>query len=72
MQYVDFRDAIQRELRRNPEGLTWVQLKEHLDLSYDRPCQTWVYRMEEEIGLTRVRGTGRAFVWKLQRNTARG
>ena len=68
MRYVDFRDAIQSELRRSPEGLTWVQLKDRLDLPCDRPCQTWVYRMEEEIGLTRERGTERAFVWKLSRN----
>jgi len=68
MRYVDFRDAIQSELHRNPDGLTWAQLKEHLDLPYDRPCQTWVYQMEEEIGLTRARGTERAFVWKLSRN----
>jgi len=72
MRYVDFRDVIQQELRQNPEGLTWPQLKECLDLPYDRPCQTWVYRMEEEIGLTRSRGTGRAFVWKLSRNSTRG
>jgi len=70
MRYIDFRDAIQSELRMNPDGLTWAQLKDHLDLPYDRPCQTWVYRMEEEIGLTRSQGTERAFVWKLSRNSA--
>ena len=66
MQYVDFRDVIKDELRRNPVGLTWAQLKENLELPYKRPCPTWVRRMEAEIGLTRARGTGRAFVWKLR------
>lgn len=70
MQYVNFRDVIRNELRKNPLGLTWTQLKERLDLPYERPCQTWINRMEKEIGLTRARGNGRAFVWKLRRNNS--
>ena len=66
MRYADFRDVIQNELRRNPAGLTWAQLKESLALPYKRPCPTWVRRMESEIGLTRARGTGRALVWKIR------
>jgi len=46
MQYADFRDVIQDELRRNPAGLTWARLKEGLALPYKRPCPTWVRRME--------------------------
>ena len=64
--YVDFRDRIRDELRRTPEGLTWAQLKDRLDLPYDRPCQTWIRQMEREIGLTRARGTERAYLWTLR------
>jgi hypothetical protein len=35
MRYVDFRDVIREELRQNPAGLTWAELKERLDLPYD-------------------------------------
>jgi hypothetical protein len=66
MQYVNFRDVIREELRQNPSGLTWVELKERLGLPYDRPCQTWVMRMEKEIGLSREKGFGRAYVWKVR------
>lgn len=66
MRYVDFRDVIESELQRNMDGLTWAQLKESLDLPYDRPCPTWIKQMEEEIGLCRVKGGGRALVWKIQ------
>ncbi len=66
MRYVDFKDQIRNELGQNPAGLTWAQLKEHLELPYDRPCAAWVKRMEGEIGLSRARGSGRAFVWKVQ------
>lgn len=72
MRYVDFRDSIREALLQNPEGLTWVQLKEMLELPYRRPCPTWVKRMEQENGLQRARGQGRAFVWKIEPKAAEG
>jgi hypothetical protein len=71
MRYVDFRDVIGSELRKNPAGLTWVQLKDRLDLPYGRPCPSWVNRLEQEIGLTRARGIGRALLWKLRPRRSR-
>jgi len=65
MRYVDFRDVILEELRQNLAGLTWAELKERLDLPYDRPCPTWVKRMESEVGLSRAKGSGRACVWRV-------
>ena len=66
MRYVDFRDSIRDELRNNPDGLTWKELKQRLDLPYESPCQTWVCQLEKEIGLSRTKGTGRAFVWTVK------
>jgi hypothetical protein len=65
MTYVEFKEAIARELRKNPSGFTWNELKVRLKLPYDRPCPTWVNRMESDIGLTRVKGSGCAYVWTL-------
>ena len=65
MKYVEFRDAIGRELRQRPEGLTWMELRERLALPYDRPCPTWVAQLERELGLVRVKGRTRSLVWKL-------
>ena len=65
MRYVDFRDTIEAELRRHPDGLTWMQLKEKLKLPYSSPCCTWVGRLEEEIGLCRDR-SGRSLNWKVK------
>lgn len=65
MRYVDFRDAIKSELRRVPAGLTWADLKQRLQLPYDSPCPEWVNRMEQEIGLSRQRVSGRAFTWRV-------
>ena len=31
MGYTDFRDAIEEELRQNPDGLSWAELKERLE-----------------------------------------
>jgi hypothetical protein len=65
MRYADFKTAIHRELRRNPRGLTWLQLQQRLSLPYDRPCATWTRMLEEEIGLSRRKGDGRAFLWRV-------
>ena len=65
MKYTEFRDRIERELKRKRSGATWKELKHRLDLPYDRPCPTWVKQLEDEIGLTRSRNNGRAYVWKL-------
>ena len=66
MRYVDFRDSIRDELKRNRSGLTWPQLRDRLDLPYKSPCGEWVKRLEDEIGLSRIKGTGRAYTWKLK------
>ena len=68
MRYVEFRDAIRRHLRRRSRGRTWAELRDALDLPYDRPCPNWVGRLETEIGLTRTKGTGRALVWRVGRS----
>ncbi len=65
MKYIEFRDSIQEELIKNPDGLTWVELRNRLELPYERPCPTWVQRLEKEIGLIRSKGSGRALVWKI-------
>jgi hypothetical protein len=65
MRYVEFKELIVQELVEHPKGFTWVELKDRLDLPNDRPCPTWIQRMEGEIGLTRVRESGRAYVWKV-------
>jgi len=67
MKYIDFKNAIRAELLRNPNGLTWRELKDRLDLPYERPCPSWVRRLEEEIALVRVKGQGRPLVWRLDR-----
>jgi len=66
MRYTEFRDLIQAELRQHPDGLTWLELKTRLNLPYERPCQTWIGELEKDIRLSRVKGTGRAYLWKIQ------
>ena len=65
MKYIDYRDAIQKILKRHADGLTWPQLQARLALPYDRPCPTWTRQLETEIGLSRVKEKGRALVWKI-------
>ena len=65
MRYTDYRDKIKRRLQRKKSGLTWKELRDQLDLPYDRPCPNWTKRLEEEIGLTRTKGEGRALIWQV-------
>ena len=65
MRYIDFREAIQRELSREPNGLTWSDLRDRLDLPYDRACPARTKLLDREIGLSRVKGSGRSLVWIL-------
>jgi len=67
MTYAAFRDTIANQLRRTPAGLTWTQLRQRLALPYDRPCPTWTKQLEHDIASTRVKGQGRALVWKVGR-----
>jgi hypothetical protein len=67
MRYIDFRDRILEELRRCPDGLTWAELKQRLDLPYAHPCPAWVARLEQEVGLTRSRDSAPAYVWSVPR-----
>lgn len=66
MHYAEFKAAIQHHLKRKRQGATWVELRETLALPYERACPEWTRRLEEEIGLVRRKGEGRALVWKLQ------
>ena len=65
MRYVDFRDLIHRELRRNAAGMTWAQLQVRLGLPYERPCPAWTKQLEQDIGLSRTQGKGRSLIWKV-------
>ncbi len=65
MTYEEFRDKIQAELHRNPDGMTWSELKRKLGFPQKVPNNKWVNRMEKDIGLMRMKGdTGT--VWKLK------
>ncbi len=66
MRYTEFRDQIHKELRRRPARRIWAQLRDDLALPYERPCGSWVQRLEEEIGLSRRKGpsgSGPAYIW---------
>jgi len=67
MRYVEFKSAIHKQLKARRQGATWVELRETLALPYDRPCPEWMKMLEQEIGLVRRKGAGRALVWGLDR-----
>jgi hypothetical protein len=69
MRYAEYRDAIRKALRQNPDGLSWIELRNRLDLPYNRPCPEWTNQLEQEIGLRRLKTRGRALRWTLSRRS---
>ncbi|WP_432797525.1 hypothetical protein [Poriferisphaera sp. WC338] len=65
MTYEAFREAVRSALSEHCNGLTWSQLRDQYKLPYERACPTWTRQLEEEIGLRREKGEGRALVWRL-------
>lgn len=63
MRNEEYRGAIRRELESHPAGWAWGELRDRLDLPHVRPCPPWMGRLEQEAGLQRASGAGRAYVW---------
>jgi hypothetical protein len=64
MTYEEFRDSIQKELKKNADGLTWTEIRVKLKLPQKVPNNKWVRRMEKDIGLLRVRDL-MGVVWRV-------
>jgi hypothetical protein len=61
-----FAATVLRVLTENPQGLTWSRIRELGRLEQATPNPIWVYRMEKEHGLQRIRdGKTMRVVWKL-------
>lgn len=65
--YEDFRDEVEQILNSEPEGLSWTEIKERLQLSQRTPYHKWVKKMEKDIGLARRKKGGKT-IWKLKKN----
>ena len=64
MKYEQFRDSIAQYLQSHPQGVTWPELKDRLGLPQRTACYTWVYRMEEDVGLLRE-PSPKGMVWRV-------
>ena len=65
MTYEEFRDAIQKKLKANPDGLTWTELKMQLKMHQKVPNNRWVRAMEKDIGLLRSKSV-KGVVWRVK------
>lgn len=63
--YEKFKTKIEAILKAEPEGLTWTEIKQRLNLPQRVPNNRWVRQMEEDIGLIRERIKGRIH-WRLK------
>lgn len=70
MSYEEFRDAIKETLEKNPEGLSWKEIKHLANLQQKVPNNRWVRWLERDIGLVRKEDVRRQEVkrtiWRLR------
>lgn len=66
MTYEEFKQIIEEELRKAPEGLTWTQIRERRPEIYQKfPANQWVRMMEKDIGLIRLKKAGKT-LWRVK------
>lgn len=66
--YDDFRNSIKNILERHPAGLTWSQIRDKLNYSQKAPNNKWVRKLEQDIGLKRIKRGG-DMIWALENDT---
>jgi hypothetical protein len=72
LSYDEVRVALFYMLERNPQGLTWTQIREKAPGFPIKPSPFWVQRLIPDIGLKRIDELGRR-LWKIEsRTTERG
>ena len=65
VQYERFEEEIKSLLDENPEGLTWTEIKKSTNFPQKVPNNKWVKKLEEKIGLKRMRVRDRGILWKI-------
>lgn len=67
MTYEKFKEIVQEELNKEPEGLSWTEIKNRRSELYQRvPNNLWVRTLEQEIGLAREK-KGSKTIWKIKK-----
>jgi DNA-directed RNA polymerase subunit RPC12/RpoP len=67
--YEDFRDLIRQTLR-NGRRLTWTEIRTETKLPQSFPNNQWVRRLEQDIGLERIRDAHGIIHWGLRPDAA--
>lgn len=63
--YDKFKTQIESALKNEPQGLTWTEIKQKLNLPQKVPNNRWVRQLETDIGLTRTKEP-KGVIWKLK------
>lgn len=66
--YEDFKNSVKNILERYPAGLIWAQIRDKLNYHQIAPNNKWVRKMEEDIGLKRIKKGGET-IWFLENDT---
>jgi len=62
--YEAFKESVEKGLKGEKDGLTWLQLMEKMKMNQKRPFNQWVRQLEKDIGLIREKKGGKTY-WRL-------
>ena len=65
MPYEEFRDVVMNTIRAAGHGMTWTEIRTTSKLPQVYPNNRWVRRMEQDIGLKRIRDSKGIIRWSL-------
>jgi len=65
MSYEQFRDIIQKTLRKCDGTLTWTEIRTIAKLPQSFPNNKWVNRLEKDVGLKRSKDKQGIIQWSL-------
>jgi hypothetical protein len=66
MSYEDFSSKVSVALKAARKPLTWTEIRTVASLPQTFPNNQWLHRMEQDIGLTRRRGSDGIINWELK------
>ena len=69
MSYEQFRDKISVVLQSAGKPLTWTEIRTEAKLPQAFPNNQWVHRMEQDVGLLRMKDAHGIMHWELRKGS---
>jgi hypothetical protein len=66
MSYEEFRNKVKETLQYQDNGMTWSQIRGKLKLDQVVPNNKWVWQLQKDIGLERLKQKDNQIIWRIR------